>query len=158
MNLNLTARNFDFRKLHTLENPNKSPIVVYKQSGENRLTSLKRGLSLEDQALVDRLSKLKTDVKAIKEIPSQREIEERLARLKGISPEVYKKNPLVTATSLNPNIDPVTQLLNQVAEESAIDLQSDCGDDGIQKRFVIESRFSIGIIESTICRKIFQVE
>merc|ERR1711973_436235 len=111
------------KKLFTLENPNKSPITVYKQT-ETRFTSLKRGLSLEDQALVDRLSKLKAETINRRDIPSQHEIEDRLAKLKGISPDVYRKPPVFIKPS-NPNIDPVTQLLNQVAEESAIDLQSD---------------------------------
>merc|ERR1712071_642011 len=115
------------KKLLTLENPNKSPITVYKQT-ECRFTSLKRGLSMEDQALVDRLSKLKTETKDLKQIPSQQEIEDRLAKLKGISPDVYRK-PAVFTTPSNPNVDPVTQLLNQVAEESAIDSQSACAID-----------------------------
>lgn len=88
------------------------------------MTSLKRGLSVEDQALVDRLSKLKTEIKDVKQTPSQQEIEDRLAKLKGISPDVYRK-PAVFTTYSNPNVDPVTQLLNQVTEETAIDSQSD---------------------------------
>jgi len=88
------------------------------------LTSLKRGLSVEDQALVDRLSKLKTEIKDVKQTPSQQEIEDRLAKLKGISPDVYRK-PAVFTTYSNSNVDPVTQLLNQVTEETAIDSQSD---------------------------------
>jgi len=83
---------------------------------------------MEDQALVDRLSKLKTETKDLKQIPSQQEIEDRLAKLKGISPDVYRK-PAVFTTPSNPNVDPVTQLLNQVAEESAIDSQSACAID-----------------------------
>ena len=76
--------------MEKLENPNKSPIVVYTE--DSRMTNLKKGLSFEDQQLVNRLSKLKSEIREMKgDIPSQSEIEERLAKLKGIDPEVYRK-------------------------------------------------------------------
>lgn len=112
--------------------------------------NLKRGLSMEDQALVDRLQKLKSDKGTLKvvppseaeiaerlqklrkerkeliPIPSQEEIEDRLARLKGINPDVYRRPlNLVSATKQSqPNVDAVTALLGQVAEEVAIENQA----------------------------------
>ena len=134
-----------FSQLERLENPNKPPITVYTES--TRLGNLKRGLSAEDQELVDRLQKLKKEVKEIKvqppsqheieerflklknevkelkQIPSQDEIEERLARLKGIDPAVYKK-PYVFVQPRS-DVDSVTALIDQISEEVAIDHQSD---------------------------------
>lgn len=105
---------------------------------------------MEDQALVDRLQKLKSDKGTLKvvppseaeiaerlqklrkerkeliPIPSQEEIEDRLARLKGINPDVYRRPlNLVSATKQSqPNVDAVTALLGQVAEEVAIENQA----------------------------------
>lgn len=139
------------QQLERLENPNKPPITVYTHSAANtRMGNLKRGLSMEDQALVDRLQKLKSDKGTLKvvppseaeiaerlqklrkerkeliPIPSQEEIEDRLARLKGINPDVYRRPlNLVSATKQSqPNVDAVTALLGQVAEEVAIENQA----------------------------------
>ncbi len=88
------------------------------------MTNLKRGLSVEDQELVNRLSKLKSEIRDMKgNIPSQSEIEERLAKLKGIDPQVYKK-PAVFSKPKS-NVDEATDLINQMREEVAIDRQSD---------------------------------
>ena len=105
---------------------------------------------MEDQALVDRLSKLKTETKDLKQIPSQQEIEDRLAKLKGISPDVYRK-PAVFTTPSNPNVDPVTQLLNQVAEESAIDSQSACAIDFNQTPPNVNSQHSQKLVNQLEC-------
>lgn len=70
------------RQLETLENPCAAPIVIYKEP--SRYSRLKRGLSEEDSKLVDRLAKLKSETRQLADIPSQQEIEERLARLRGV--------------------------------------------------------------------------
>lgn len=113
-----------FRRLEKLENPNSKPIVVYTDN--SRLDNLKRGLSVEDQELVNRLSKLKSEIREIKSVPSQSEIEERLARLKGIDPQVYRKPAVFTKPKSN--VDEATDLVNQMKEEVAIDRQSDLED------------------------------
>ena len=84
---------------------------------------MKRGLSTKDQELVDRLSKLRNATREMRNIPSQDEIETRLAKLKGIDPDVYKK-PIVFSQPKKSNVDSVTDLLNQMVEENEIDLQS----------------------------------
>ncbi|XP_046646110.1 abscission/NoCut checkpoint regulator-like isoform X2 [Daphnia pulicaria] len=112
------------QKLEKLENPNKSPIVVYTE--DSRMTNLKKGLSFEDQQLVNRLSKLKSEIREMKgDIPSQSEIEERLAKLKGIDPEVYRKPAAIYVKPKTNNVDDATDLINQIREEVAIDRQSD---------------------------------
>lgn len=110
--------------MEKLENPNRNPIVVYTE--DTRMTNLKRGLSVEDQQLVDRLSKLKHEIREMKQdIPSQSEIEERLAKLKGIDPEVYRKPPAILVKPKTNNVDDATALINQIKEEVAIDRQFD---------------------------------
>ena len=112
---------FSARRLEKLENPNRNPIVVYTDS--TRMSNLKRGLSSEDQELVNRLSKLKNEIREMKgAVPSQTEIEERLAKLKGIDPQVYRKPAVFTKSKSN--VDEATDLVNQMREEVAIDRQS----------------------------------
>lgn len=90
------------------------------------MTNLKKGLSFEDQQLVNRLSKLKSEIREMKgDIPSQSEIEERLAKLKGIDPEVYRKPAAIYVKPKTNNVDEATDLINQIREEVAIDRQSD---------------------------------
>ena len=81
-------------------------------------------MSAEDQELVNRLSKLKSEIREMRNVPSQNEIEERLARLKGIDPQVYKK-PAVFNQQPRSNVDSATDLINQVREEISIDNQLD---------------------------------
>ena len=102
--------------------PRKAPVIVYTEN--TRLSNLKRGMSAEDQELVNRLSKLKSEIREMRNVPSQNEIEERLARLKGIDPEVYKK-PAVFNQQPRSNVDSATDLINQVREEISIDNQLD---------------------------------
>ena len=111
------------RQLEKLEVPRKAPVIVYTDNA--RMTNLKRGLSTEDQELVNRLSKLKSEIREMRNIPSQSEIEERLAKLKGIDPQVYQQKPATVFTQPRSNVDSATDLINQVREEIAIDRQSD---------------------------------
>lgn len=104
-----------------METPKTNPIVVYTQ--DSRMANLKRGLSVEDQELVNRLSKLKNEIREMKSVPTQNEIEERLARLKGIDPQVYRQPAVFTKPKSN--VDEATDLVNQMKEEVAIDRQSD---------------------------------
>lgn len=88
------------------------------------MADLKRGLSVEDQELVKRLSKLKSEIREMKSVPSEMEIEERLAKLKGVDPQVYRK-PVVLVKPNTGGVDEVTHLLNQVRDEVSIDTQMD---------------------------------
>ena len=47
-----------------------------------RITNLKRGMSVEDKAIAERLERLQKDRKASMDIPTEAEMEERLIRLK----------------------------------------------------------------------------
>lgn len=90
------------------------------------MTNLKRGLSSEDQQLVNRLSKLKHDIREMKQdIPTQTEIEDRLAKLKGVDPQVFRKPPAIFVKPKTNDVDDATELINQIREEVAIDRQSD---------------------------------
>lgn len=112
-----------FRKLDKQEAVKKSSVTVHS-APDQRLANLKRGLSAEDQELVDRLAKLRSEVRDIKGVPSQDEIEERLAKLKGLDPKVYKQ-PAFSPAVAKLAVDSATDLLNQMSEEVAIDSQSD---------------------------------
>ncbi|KAH0545626.1 abscission/NoCut checkpoint regulator [Cotesia glomerata] len=70
------------QKLNLLDNPEKPPIVMYKQG---RWDQFKAGLDPEDQVLVDRLSKLKGLDKQ-QSAPTTEEIQRRLAILKDQNP------------------------------------------------------------------------
>ncbi|ODM93165.1 Abscission/NoCut checkpoint regulator [Orchesella cincta] len=81
-------------RLESMDDPAKPPITVYRQpSRQVRLQELKRGLSVEDQQIVERLESLKKDDDSlVRSSAGQRkrtsekieeEIAERLARLKG---------------------------------------------------------------------------
>ncbi|CAL8080733.1 unnamed protein product [Orchesella dallaii] len=81
-------------RLESMDDPAKPPITVYRQPARQvRLQELKRGLSVEDQHILERLESLKKDDDLlVRSSASQRrrtsekieeEIAERLARLKG---------------------------------------------------------------------------
>lgn len=75
------------RRLEFLENPPASnPITVYTTSEKSRrMSNLKRGLSVEDQAIAERLEKLKNERKASMNIPTEAEMHQRLLKLKDVS-------------------------------------------------------------------------
>ncbi|KAG7209774.1 hypothetical protein KM043_011394 [Ampulex compressa] len=72
------------KKLDSLENPAKPPIVMYTHT--NHWDKFKKGLEPVDQEIVDRLRKLKGEDRNI-ELPSVDEIKRRLAILKDESPD-----------------------------------------------------------------------
>lgn len=155
------------RQLDKLENPNRSPIIVYTDS--TSVSKLKRGLSSEDQELVNRLAKLKNETRRMrnvpsqdeieeqlaklkeetremKRIPTQDEIEERLAKLRGVDPSVYKTK-LILSSQPKSNVDAATDLVNQMKEEVAIDKGMDIEPDEAESfpggDEVINAQFSI---------------
>ncbi len=77
-------------RLESMDDPAKPPITVYQQSVRQRgFQELRRGLSIEDQRILERLESLKKDDS--EDLKSRRkssdkiedEIAQRLARLKG---------------------------------------------------------------------------
>ncbi|KAI4493877.1 hypothetical protein M0804_002053 [Polistes exclamans] len=77
------------RKLDSLENPSKPPIVMYTHA--NHWDKFKTGLEPADQEIVDRLRKLKGEDNKVP-LPSVEEIKRRLAILKDEEPEEKKIN------------------------------------------------------------------
>lgn len=75
-----------------MENPSAPPITIYRQDA--KIQALRSGLSPADQKLVDRLEKLKDDGKGPP--PSESEIRERLANLKGENNYVEGPSRLVS--------------------------------------------------------------
>jgi hypothetical protein len=73
-----------------MDNPAKPPITLYMESGNLRLAQLKKGLSVDDQKLVERLEELKNSDRrssnkrrrSDQHVPDE-DLEVRLARLKG---------------------------------------------------------------------------
>ena len=71
----------------------QNPITIYKGDLKIRTRSLKKGLSLEDQEIADRLNRLHRDMKASENHPSDQELAARLAKLKGeLSSSVISDN------------------------------------------------------------------
>jgi len=69
------------KRLDTLEKPGGPPIIVYRDNP--KMTSLRRGLSQDDQKIVDRLESLQRERKKLNETPSESQIRDRLTKLKG---------------------------------------------------------------------------
>jgi len=74
---------FVISRLESLDDPGKPPITLYRES--NRVAELKRGLSIEDQKIVDRLEGLREVRRRKSEQvePDEDEVAARLAKLKG---------------------------------------------------------------------------
>jgi len=78
----------EVRQLESLDNPTRPPITVYR---ENKLSNLQRGLSVEDQKIVERLKELRSNSvddqnRRRKSEPAEEEVAARLARLRGEVP------------------------------------------------------------------------
>ncbi|XP_063233790.1 abscission/NoCut checkpoint regulator isoform X2 [Bacillus rossius redtenbacheri] len=68
------------RRLESLEDPNRPPIVVYQHN--QRMEQLKTGLEEPDRLIAERLEKLRDDVRR-KPVPTEEEVARRLAQLRG---------------------------------------------------------------------------
>jgi len=79
------------KRMERLENPGGTPVIVYKDN--KKMTSLRKGLSVDDQKIVDRLEKLKRERREKENVPSDTQIAERLSKLKG------ETNPIAGTTS-----------------------------------------------------------
>jgi len=88
------------KRLDRLEDPGGAPLIVYKEN--KKLNNLKKGLSVEDQNIVDRLDKLKRERRAAQNIPSDSEISSRLQKLKGEAASAsasHQQHPAGSGTS-----------------------------------------------------------
>lgn len=78
-------------RINALDNPVKPPIVIYKQG---RWDKFKAGLDPADQAIVDRLRKLKDEDKRPPP-PTTEEIRRRLALLKDQDPDQVQPTEVI---------------------------------------------------------------
>lgn len=92
------------KRLDRLENPGGTPVIVYKDN--KKMTSLRRGLSVDDQKIVDRLEKLKRERKEKENVPSDTEIANRLSKLKGESSVVTTSSHHTVGTPFYQPPDP----------------------------------------------------
>ena len=95
--------------------PPNHPITVYNK---DRLSNLKRGLSAEDKKIADRLKNLQ---KAEVELPSDEEMSERLAKLKG-QPKIAEEKPVYRMEAdTRPQVRQSEDLMAKMQEEVKID-------------------------------------
>ncbi|KAK9893116.1 hypothetical protein WA026_023836 [Henosepilachna vigintioctopunctata] len=106
------------KRLENLENPSAPPITVYKQN--TQFQTLRTGLTPADQNLVDRLEKLK-DNGSKREPPSETELRERLAQLKGKNSIEISESWLFPVDNRS-NQEKVDGLLEQFSREHDIEL------------------------------------
>ncbi|GJQ76379.1 hypothetical protein Trydic_g2097 [Trypoxylus dichotomus] len=106
------------KRLESLENPSQPPITVYKN---DKLTSLRSGLSPVDQKILDRLEKLK-DEKGRGPPPSEGELRRRLANLKGTNEYVEGPSKPMLTTDMRTDNQKVDGLLGQFINERGIEL------------------------------------
>ena len=81
-----------------MDNPAKPPITLYRESSNSRLANLKKGLSIDDQKLVERLEEL-SDVSRTARRKSDQpdaDLAARLAKLKGASFKSTEIKPKLT--------------------------------------------------------------
>ncbi|XP_008548493.1 abscission/NoCut checkpoint regulator [Microplitis demolitor] len=103
------------QKLNSLDNPEKPPIVMYKPG---RWDQFKAGLDPVDQALVDRLSKLKDQDKQ-PSAPTTEEIQRRLAELKDQNPD--RKPPInIYQVDTRTNEQKTDDLIQQYFDELSL--------------------------------------
>ncbi|KRT83601.1 hypothetical protein AMK59_4736 [Oryctes borbonicus] len=107
-----------YRRLESLENPSQPPITVYKN---DKLSSLRSGLSPVDQKILDRLEKLK-DEKGRGPPPSEGELRRRLANLKGTNDYVEGPSKPMLTTDMRTDQQKADGLLEQFMNERDIEL------------------------------------
>ena len=121
------------RRLEQLDNPPPSkPIVVYK--GREKIDRLRKGLSVEDQKIVDRLEQLHRDRKASEQLPTDREMADRLAKLKGVplgqeEEEAKAKKGFFVQPDARADAAKADDLVRQMGEEVQVDAKTGEGQD-----------------------------
>lgn len=122
------------RGVDTLPTPAPT-ITVYKDTP--KIKNLRRGLSVEDEALVNRLNKLKAERKNMNNIPSESEMAERLAKLKGMNPSDEEANGgrgFHVPPDKRSNVEKSHDLMDQMADEIKIDRLRPKPEDEIEAR------------------------
>jgi len=129
------------KRLSALENPSvPHPITVYTGQNDNsRMGRLKRGLSKEDTIIADRLEKLKNDRKSSTEIPSELEMAERLAALKGApasrtSTAADERVLKGVKTDTRSDVERTDDLVAAITAEAAIDSRRQRPEDEVAER------------------------
>ncbi|XP_011502524.1 PREDICTED: abscission/NoCut checkpoint regulator [Ceratosolen solmsi marchali] len=117
------------KKLESLENPARPPIVMYKQS--SKLDNLRAGLNPVDHEIINRLKKLKEEDKQLS-VPSEDEIRRRLAILKDEDPDIV--NRPTHQIDIRTNQQKTDDLINEYLERINIAKSDDKTDSNIQAR------------------------
>jgi len=106
-----------FSKLESLENPDRPPITLYREDSKTRLGKLKRGLSVEDQKIVERLAGLRqsdsANTRRLSGNPEE-EVAMRLALLKGEDPTKPSTNNFTVSKAAETDSELLTRLSEQV--------------------------------------------
>lgn len=132
-NINVTANiqppDAYLKRLEALENPAQPPITIYKT--DQKMESLRSGLSPADQQLLDRLEKLKNKDKPP---PSEDEIRKRLNSLKGQNDYVEgPSNKQVFMADTRTDQEKVDSILEMFIKERDIELAHN-PEEGIEAR------------------------
>ncbi|XP_054007931.1 abscission/NoCut checkpoint regulator [Hylaeus anthracinus] len=109
------------KKLDSLENPAKPPIVMYKQS--NHWDKFKKGLEPADQEIVDRLQKLKEEDKTT--ALSVDEIKRRLALLKDEDPDASNHTVNIHHVDTRTDQEKTNDLIQEYLEQLELSSGSD---------------------------------
>jgi len=107
------------KRLEGLEAPGKAPITVYKEN--TKIANLRRGLSQDDQAIVDRLEKLKKERKEKEQATTDTDVAERLAKLKGVKPVEDDDKPFYKAPDTRTEAEKTKDLLEAANSEIHLD-------------------------------------
>lgn len=111
------------KRLEDLEGPVKAPITVYRQN--SKIANLRRGLSQDDQAIVDRLEKLKIERKENEKATTDTEVAERLAKLKGSKMVVANDDkPFYQAPNTKTEAEKTKELLEATNDEIQLDIKT----------------------------------
>lgn len=110
------------KRLEDLEAPGKAPITVYRQN--SKIANLRRGLSQDDQAIVDRLEKLKKERKEKEQATTDSEVAERLAKLRGVKAVQDDDKPFYKAPDTRTEAEKTKDLLEATNEEIELDMKN----------------------------------
>jgi len=110
------------KRLENLEGPVKPPITVYRQN--SKIANLRRGLSQDDQGIVDRLEKLKQERKENEKATTDCEVAERLAKLKGSKITDDDDKPFYQAPSNKTEAEKTKELLEATNDEIQLDMKN----------------------------------
>ncbi len=130
------------RRIEQLNVLPPQPITVYSRESqkEKRMAKLKRGMTEEDTAIAERLERLQRDRKVLQRMPSDSEMEQRLATLKGVPQSEEAKvngggDPSIAAgfyhapESRVPDATRAEDLISRMTEE--VKLDDKAAEDGI---------------------------